>query len=45
VLEFDRLLAEKNKQSRLLNDESKAELDAWIKKTELRVQAIKDETI
>jgi hypothetical protein len=45
VLEFNQLLAEKNKQSRLLNDESKAELDAWIKKTELRVKAIHDEVI
>lgn len=45
VLEFEKLLAEKNKHSRLLNDESKAELDAWIRKTDLRIKAIHDEVI
>lgn len=45
VIEFNQLLAEKNKQSRLLNEESKAELDAWIKKTQLVVRSVKDETL
>lgn len=45
VIEFEKLLAEKNKQSRLLNDESKAELDKWIKKVEIRLREIENETL
>lgn len=45
IIEFETLLAEKNKQSRLLNDDSKAELEAWIQKTQLRLRALQDETI
>lgn len=45
IIEFEKLLAEKNKQSRLLNDESKYELDKWIKKVELRLREIENETL
>lgn len=41
IVEFEKLLAQKNKQSRLLNDESKHELDVWIKKTEIRLDELK----
>jgi hypothetical protein len=45
VIEFEKLLAEKNKSSRLLNEESKAELDKWIKKVEIRLREIHNETV
>ena len=41
ILEFEKLLAEKNKSSRLLNEDSKHELDVWIKKTEIRLDELK----
>jgi hypothetical protein len=45
VIEFNKLLAEKNKSSRLLNDESKQQLDDWIAKTELRIKELEHETL
>jgi hypothetical protein len=43
IVEFEKLLAEKNKQSRLLNDDSKHELDVWIKKTQIKLDELKKE--
>lgn len=43
IVEFERLLAEKNKASRLLSDESKHELDVWIKKTQIKLDELKKE--
>lgn len=43
VVEFNKLLAEKNKQSRLLNEESKKQLDQWIQATELQIEGLKHE--
>jgi hypothetical protein len=45
IIEFDKLLAEKNKSSRLLNDESKAHLDKWIQTTELRIKELENESL
>jgi len=45
VIEFEKLLAEKNKSSRLLNDESKAQLDKWIQTTELRIKELENESL
>lgn len=45
IIEFEKLLAEKNKQSRLLNDDSKHDLDVWIKKVEIRLREIENETL
>lgn len=45
IIEFEKLLAEKNKQSRLLSDESKHDLDKWIKKVEIRLREIENETL
>lgn len=45
IIEFEKLLAEKNKQSRLLSDESKHELDVWVKTTELRLRELDNETV
>lgn len=45
VIEFEKLLAEKNKSSRLLNDESKAQLDKWIQSTELRIKELENESL
>lgn len=45
IIEFDKLLAEKNKSSRLLNDESKAHLDKWIQSTELRIKELENESL
>jgi hypothetical protein len=45
IIEFEKLLAEKNKNSRLLNDESKQQLDKWIRKTEVIVRELKNEDL
>ena len=45
IIEFDKLLAEKNKSSRLLNDDSKAQLDKWIQSTELRIKELENESL
>jgi len=45
IIEFEKLLAEKNKNSRLLNDESKKQLDTWIRKTEVIVRELKNESL
>ena len=45
IIEFEKLLAEKNKQSRLLNDDSKKQLDTWIRKTEVIVRELKNENL
>ena len=45
VIEFNKLLAEKNKSSRLLNDESKKRLDQWIEATELRIKELEHESL
>ena len=45
VIEFEKLLAEKNKSSRLLNDDSKAQLDKWIQTTELRIKELENESL
>lgn len=45
IIEFEKLLAEKNKQSRLLNEDSKKQLDTWIRKTEVIVRELKNENL
>ena len=45
IIEFEKLLAEKNKSSRLLNDDSKAQLDKWIQSTELRIKELENESL
>jgi len=45
IIEFEKLLAEKNKNSRLLNDDSKKELERWIKKTEVIVRELNNENL
>lgn len=45
IIEFEKLLAEKNKQSRLLSDESKHELDVWLQKTEIRLRELDNESL
>jgi len=45
IIEFEKLLAEKNKTSRLLNEESKKELNKWIKKVDIRLREIHNETL
>lgn len=45
IIEFEKLLAEKNKQSRLLNEQSKEQLDSWIKKVEVVVRELNNEDL
>lgn len=45
IIEFEKLLAEKNKSSRLLNDQSKAELDRWIRKTDVAIRELQNEDL
>lgn len=45
IIEFEKLLAEKNKNSRLLNEDSKKELEQWIKKTEVIVRELNNENL
>jgi hypothetical protein len=45
IIEFEKLLAEKNKNSKLLTDESKNELTQWIRNTETKIREIKNENL
>ena len=45
VIEFEKILAEKNKHSKLLNEESKQQLETWIHTTDLRIREIENENI